>query len=83
MRAPAAAALTLLLAIVLAVPAAAQSRPQIPNSELPGRERDRFFDRFPKPDSLRNDPGIRWQEPARAEPRSRCRIKGTERYVRC
>jgi hypothetical protein len=52
------APLALLLTLLASLPAAAQSRPQIPNSELPGRERDRFFDRFRQPGDLRNDPGI-------------------------
>jgi hypothetical protein len=36
--------------------AAAQSRPQIPNSALPGRERQQLMDQFPQ--TPRNDPGL-------------------------
>lgn len=56
--------LAAILALCCALPdAAAQVRPQIPNSEMPGRERERFFDPFRRPDELRNDPGLRQPKP--------------------
>lgn len=36
--------------------AAAQSRPQIPANQLPGRERQQLMDQFPQ--APRNDPGL-------------------------
>jgi hypothetical protein len=76
------APLALLLMLTVSLPASAQSRPQIPNSELPGRERDRFFDRFRQPDDLRNDPGIVRGDQVPAA-KQRCRRDRSKRRGRC
>ncbi len=65
--------LLLLLSLSFVTPVVAQVRPQIPNGELPGRERDRFFDRFRQPGDLRNDPGIRWEGEAKSAPKGQRR----------
>lgn len=61
MRAP------LALALVLIGAGAALAQPLIAPNQLPGRERERFFDRFKSPDDLRQDrspnPRLRHQEP--------------------
>jgi hypothetical protein len=77
-RAP--APLALLLTLLACLPVAAQTRPQIPNSELSGRERDRFFDRFKQPGDLRNDPVIEWGEAAKPRPKKkRCKRRSKSR----
>ena len=43
------AALLMFLVAFAAAEAQTRPRPQIPSSELPGRERDRFIDKFPEP----------------------------------
>ena len=54
----------------------AQAQPKIPSNELPGHERDRFIDRFPKPP--RNDLMI--AVPQKPHTNRKCRTKhGTKK----
>jgi len=55
--------------LVLLGVSAALAQPAVPPAELPGRERERFFDRFQSPNDLRNDPGLQRQDPRGAKPK--------------
>ena len=46
------AVLALSLLPALGASLSAQTRPNIPPSELPGRERERFYDAFPQPQAV-------------------------------
>ena len=60
---------------------AAAPRPQIPASELPGRERERFIDPYPQ---QRNDPGLMLPGETRPIVKRKCKIKrGTKARRGC
>ena len=71
----------LVACLVVAGIAVAEAAPNIPSSELPGRERDRFLespvDRFTQPGKKQSQPLWRWDcDPGRAKRAKRKGQKG-------
>jgi hypothetical protein len=73
------AILVLALAVVLPSVALAEAAAKIPSSEMPGRESDRFIDKFPQ----RADPAIAAPSKAQRAAKRTCRVKGTKRRRAC
>ena len=75
------AILVLALAVVLPSVALAEAAAKIPSSEMPGRERERFIEKFPQRE--RADPVVTHPGKAREPVKRKCRVKGSKRYRVC
>jgi hypothetical protein len=71
----------LALALMLSGTPLAAAQPNIPSSEMPGRERERFIDPFPQ--HQRVDPVIAAPKQARPRAQRNCRVKGSKRRKGC